>query len=256
MKMKHILKYSFSLLVFVLAFQTGFSQEQDTVVPTKMQRYGLRVGLDLQHLARTVYDKDFKGFEITADYRLSKKIYFAGEIGTENKTTDDDYLNFTTKGTYIKAGIDFNAYENWLNMENMIYIGFRYGFSTFSQNLNRYTIYYNTAPEGNTLPPGINLPPNYFEDNTVLADKNYGGLSAHWAEVVAGIKAEIFNNLFIGFSARLNYLITDKKPDNFDNLYIPGFNRTYDGKFGVGFNYTVSYFIPLYKKKAETKKVK
>jgi hypothetical protein len=32
-------------------------------------------------------------------------------------------------------------------------------------------------------------------------------------------------------------------------LYIPGFNRTYDGDFGVGFNYTVSYFIPLYKKK-------
>ncbi|WP_395076160.1 DUF6048 family protein, partial [Flavobacterium sp.] len=35
----------------------------------------------------------------------------------------------------------------------------------------------------------------------------------------------------------------------FDNLYIPGFNRTYDGKFGVGWNYTISYFIPLYKSK-------
>ena len=51
----------------------------------------------------------------------------------------------------------------------------------------------------------------------------------------------------MGFSARLNYLVSNKKPDNFDNLYIPGFNRTYAGKFGVGFNYTISYFIPFYK---------
>ena len=43
-------------------------------------------------------------------------------------------------------------------------------------------------------------------------------------------------------------LISNKQPNNFENLYIPGFNRTYNGDFGVGFNYTVSYFIPLYKK--------
>jgi hypothetical protein len=46
----------------------------------------------------------------------------------------------------------------------------------------------------------------------------------------------------------LNRLVSNKK-ENFDNLYIPGFNRTYDGDFGVGLNYTVSYFIPIFKKK-------
>ena len=39
-------------------------------------------------------------------------------------------------------------------------------------------------------------------------------------------------------------------------LYIPGFNRTYDGSFGVGFNYTVSYFIPIYKKKTIIPQIK
>jgi hypothetical protein len=47
----------------------------------------------------------------------------------------------------------------------------------------------------------------------------------------------------------LNRLVSNKEPGNFENLYIPGFNRTYNGDFGVGFNYTVSYFIPIYKKK-------
>ena len=57
---------------------------------------------------------------------------------------------------------------------------------------------------------------------------------------------QVFNNIFIGFSFRLNRMVSQKLPDNFDNLYIPGFNRTYNGDFGVGFNYTVSYFLPLY----------
>ena len=52
-------------------------------------------------------------------------------------------------------------------------------------------------------------------------------------------------------------MLSQKRPDSFDNLYIPGFNRTYNGDYGVGFNYTVSYFIPLYKAtvKAKIKKV-
>jgi hypothetical protein len=51
----------------------------------------------------------------------------------------------------------------------------------------------------------------------------------------------------MGFSFRLNYFISEKTPETFANLYIPGFNRTYEGRFGVGFNYTVSYLVPLFK---------
>lgn len=229
--MKHIWICFFSL-AFAL---TGFSQEvqNDSITPKK-HRYGLRVGADLFKLTKSFVVDDYTGFEIVGDYRLTKKIYLAGEFGNENKTTDEPQLNFTTKGTYLKIGVDFNAYENWLDMENQIYVGGRYGTSAFSQNLNHYSIYYNTG--------------GFLGEHTVVnANQEFSGLSAHWLEFVGGVKAEIFNNLFIGFSVRLNYLITQKKPENFDNLYIPGFHRTYDGNWGVGFNYTISYFIPLYK---------
>ena len=230
--MKHIWIYFFSL-VFVL---TGFSQEvqTDSVKPKQLQRYGLRAGVDLFKLTKSFVDDDYKGLELVGDYRLTKKLYLSAELGNENKTTDEPQLNFTTKGTYLKIGIDFNAYENWLDMENQIYIGGRYGTSAFSQNLNHYSIYYNTG--------------GFLGEHTVVhANQNFSGLSAHWLEFVGGVRAEIFDNLFIGFSVRLNYLITQKTPENFDNLYIPGFHRTYDGNWGVGFNYTISYFIPLYR---------
>jgi hypothetical protein len=206
-------------------------------IPVKTDRYGIRVGLDLFKLTRALYDKDYKGIEFVGDYRLTKKYFLAAEIGNENKTTDDDRVNFTTKGSYLKAGFDYNAYENWLDMENIISIGMRYGFSTFNQQLNSYRIY--------------NANPYFGEVPVIASGQKFDGLTASWIEVVAAVKAKVFNNVFVGFSLRLNRLITNKEPENFSNLYIPGFNRTYDGDFGVGFNYTVTYFVPIYKKKVK-----
>ncbi len=237
-----MLRYIFSIGLMLCCFNLSAQEKptQDSVVPKK-ERYGLRVGVDLFKLSRSFYDSDYKGVEFTGDYRWSRKYYIAAEIGNENKTTDEDQLNFTTKGSYVKAGFDYNAHENWLNLENMIYIGLRYGFSTFSQELNSYKIY--------------NPNPYYGDAADVQAGRKFSGLSAQWAEVVVGVKTQVFKNTFVGFSFRMNRLFSNKKPGGFDNLYIPGFNRTYNGDFGVGFNYSVSYFIPLYKKKvAEQKK--
>jgi hypothetical protein len=264
--MKHILKYIFSICL-VLSLFLAQAQEtttikkiadststeailpdnanlktinapdetKNTIVPVKTDRYGLRVGIDLFKLTRGLYDEGYKGIEFVGDYRLTKKYFLAAEIGNENKTTDDDRLNFTTKGSYLKVGFDYNAYENWLDMENIISIGLRYGFSTFNQELNSYKIY--------------NANPYFGETPPVASGAKFNDLTASWIEVVAGLKAKVFDNVFIGFSLRLNRLVSNKKPGNFDNLYIPGFNRTYDGDFGVGLNYTVSYFIPIFKKK-------
>jgi hypothetical protein len=204
-------------------------------IPVKTNRYGIRVGVDLSKIARSFYEDDYKGLEVVGDYRLTKRYYIAGELGNENKTVNDDQLNFTTKGTYFKAGVDYNLYENWLDMENMVYIGARYGVSSFSQTLNSYTIY--------------NRYPYFGPSQTIESGEKFNGLSAQWIEVLVGVKAKVINNFYVGFSFRMNRLVSNKKPDGFDNLYIPGFNRTYDGSFGAGFNYTVSYFIPIYKKK-------
>lgn len=230
--MKYMLKFIFSLALLCVSI-SGNAQVKDTTTVVYPERYGLRVGVDLHRLSKSFYEKDYKGLEIVGDYRLTRRFYLAGELGNEEKTVDDDRLNFTTKDTYFKAGFDYNTFENWLDMENMIYVGMRYGISSFSQTLNSYKIY---------------DPTNYYGENTVISGAKYNGLTANWIEIIGGVKAELFSNLYLGFSLRLNYLVSNKKPDGFDNLYIPGFNRTYDGKFGAGVNYTLSYFIPIYKK--------
>jgi hypothetical protein len=157
-------------------------------------------------------------------------------LGNEEKTVNDERLNFTTKGTFFKVGFDYNLYENWLDMENLVYIGARYGVSSFSQTLNSYKVYDRY--------PYFGFPQN------IESGEEFTGLSAQWIEILLGVKAKVINNFYVGFSLRVNKFFSNKRPDNFDNLFIPGFNRTYDGTFGAGFNYTVSYFIPIYKRKA------
>ena len=118
-------------------------------------------------------------------------------------------------------------------MNNEIYMGFRYGFSLFEQTLNNYTI--NTG--NNVFDPIQNT-------TTITQD----GLTAHWTEFVIGLKAEIYDNLFIGISGSYKIMIHVEDPVNFKTLYAPGFNRVYESNTGFGFNYTISYLIPFKKK--------
>lgn len=231
-----------SLLLLFSYLQSAAQEVVTDSTNVKTERYGVRVGADLYKLTRSFYDKNYTGLELVGDYRLTKNYYIAGEISNENITVDDVRLNFKTSGTYFKVGFDYNVYENWLDMENLIYVGMRYGVSSFSQQLNSYKIY---APY-----------PLIDPNNAIVSGEEFKGLSASWAEVVVGMKAEIVNNIYVGFSVNLKYLVTNKTPETFDNLYIPGFHRTYDGNFGVGFNYSISYFVPIYKKQISVKVVK
>ncbi|CAN1562595.1 hypothetical protein MCETHM1_02726 [Flavobacteriaceae bacterium] len=213
--------------------------KKDSIKP-KMDRYGLIIGVDVNKIARTLYDSNYKGIAFTGDYRFTKNYYLYGELGNENITVEDPQLSTTNKGSYIKVGFDYNGYTNWLDMENRITIGMRYGFSTFSETLNSYEIY--------------NPHPYFGQSPSITSGKTYDGLTSSWAEVAAGVNVKVFNNIYVGFSLQLKMLITNTEPSNFENLYIPGFNRTYDGNFGAGFNYNVSYFIPIYKKKVASVK--
>ena len=235
--MKQKLMYKFFISSFIVLFSANAIAQNKSIVKDSIvfkQKYGLRLGGDLVKLVRSFTDDKYKGFEVNADYRLTKNLYVAGELGTEEKITDTDYLNTTTTGSYFKAGVDYNVYGNWFGMENMIYGGLRAGVASFKQELNSFEIY-NTD--------------TYWEPYVSSESQEFSGLSALWIELVVGIKAEVFNNVYIGFNAQLKGLISDDQPTNFENIHIPGFNKTYDsGSIGVGFGYNISYLIPLYKK--------
>jgi len=227
----------FSSLLFGLAFTTiSWSQEPKNEMDTIKynEKYGIRIGVDISKPVRSIFDDNYNGIELVGDYRFYDNFYAAAELGNEKIIFSEDNLETESKGSYIKLGADYNAYENWLDMQNVIFVGLRYGFSTFSQTLEEYTIYTST---------------DYFGTNTIQEGSEITGLNAHWAEVMLGIKVEIVNNLYLSANVQLKMKISEKGPDNFDNLTIPGFGRTYDdSEFGAGFGYSISYMIPFYKR--------
>ena len=229
-----MLKYYISIILAFNFFINSFSQTEADSISIK-NKFGLRAGVDLSKLLNSAFNDDYEGFEVNADLRILKNIYISAEIGTEKKIISNDYLNTEAKGNYLKAGGDYNMYTNWLGMDNLIYSGFRIGFSNFSQTINSYTIYdINNQPWGQAT---------YY--NPIVNDN----LNALWMEFIVGIKTQVLNNLFLGFNIQLKNLISDKTKNNIDNIYIPGFNRTYDSSsLGSGFSYSISYLVPIIKK--------
>ena len=248
-------KYTISLcLLFVALFANA---QQNTAAESKTEKpaieqvaqdsivykknYGLRVGLDLSKPVISAIKDNFTAYEIVADYRLKKNFYIAAEIGYTDKNSSRDTYLFNTKGSYMTAGININTFENWLEMDNEIYIGARYGISRFSQTVRSYHI----LQEGSSI-NGISSP--YFEPKEVTTPYMYDKLSAHWFALVIGFKVQTIKNLYLGCSVQLNRMLFTEEPENFKNLFVPGFDKVFASNSGISFNYTLSYRIPLYKK--------
>jgi len=244
MKLRHTLVFFISLLIILMSVSVNAQEEEEGIgekvsikdtTQQKTQYYGLRVGIDLSKPIRSFLDDNYNGLEIVGDFRVSNRYYVAAEFGNETRTVEEfPNIDVTSNGSYIKAGFNYNAYNNWLGMNNLIYAGVRAGFSTFTQDLNSFTI-----STSNT----------FFEEDTRTEAIEFDGLNAVWLEFQLGIQAELFNNLYLGLNVQLKNRITETSPDGFENIYIPGFGQTTDtSDFGVGYGYTLSYLIPLFKK--------
>jgi len=218
--------------ISILVTSTVSSQQEQDTIKVK-ENYGIRIGFDLSKPINTFFETENKGFELVGDLRVYKNYYAAVELGFLDKTTNEDYINFTTKGSFIKAGFNYNAYKNWAGMTNEIYVGLRYGLSFFDQTLNSYT---------------PNVKGTYFITETIEPATQFNDLTAHWVEFVFGMKVETLKNLYLGVSISFNNMISTTDPENFKNLHVPGFNRVFLNNTGVGFNYTISYLIPIVKK--------
>ena len=82
MKMKHMSKSIFSIILIISVSLTALSQEtkqkSDTIkIP---QRYGLRLGLDLHRITKSFYDKNLMTTMVIAAATIAININFIHEL--------------------------------------------------------------------------------------------------------------------------------------------------------------------------------
>jgi len=240
MKKKQIYLFIISICLStnMLIGQTESNSNDTLIKKDKLLKINkIRLGLDLLKPILSSSEGDNLNYEIVGDLQLTENVYLAGEYGLVDKVIEDENINFNSTGSFLRIGFDYNMFENWIGMDNSIYVGVRYGTSSFSSKI----LDYNVRNKDSYF---SNLVTDEFE--TI----EHSNLSGNWIEILLGIKVETFKNVYLGLSLRLNKLLSDEKPNNFGNLFIPGFNKVTDeNTFGSGFNYTLTYSIPLKKRK-------
>ena len=243
MKNKHIWLFITSLLLYK---GNAFSQDSLSIEKKKSFKvFSLRLGIDLFKPIKTNFEDDFQGLEIVGDLKINRRVYVAAELGSEKKSQQTEQINFTTNGSYIKLGVDYNFFNNWKGMDNSLFVGIRLSNSIHKQSINEYTLYENYS--------AVDFQNSYFEraiikEGFLIGEREQ--LNSNWIEVLFGTKVEVLKNFYIGASIRLHRLLNNSQPKNFGNLYAPGFNKIVDdNRFGASFNYTLNYKFPFSFKK-------
>ena len=229
-----MLRYIIKFFI-VIIFSVGYSQENPSQPDSLKikEKYGIRFGIDLSKQVRMITE-DYNGISLYADLRIKERLFIVAEVGNDDKKIYNENINSNFKGSYIKAGFNYNFYNNPPGLENEIYFGFRFATSSFKSEVFDYLVYDLDK---------------YWENSRIEDYGEYNNLSANWIELILGFNAKISKNIFMGTSLRLNRMINQKSPENFGNLYIPGFNIvTEDNNFGTGITYTLTYRIPIVKK--------
>src|SRR5690625_4413162 len=131
--------------ISLFGYTNLWAQEEDIAIDTDTiqikKPYGLRVGTDIGKLARTAISDDYQGFSILCDIRISDKLYISDDIDNDKKKWVKDYLYVDIECSYFKAGIDYNGYNNWLDINNAIHVGVRDGDSSIKESLLSKRLY-------------------------------------------------------------------------------------------------------------------
>ena len=208
------------------------SQSETDTIYVK-NKYGIRFGIDLSKQIRMLTE-EYSGLSLYGDIKIKERLFIVAELGNDQKTIETENINSKLSGSYIKTGFNYNLYNNLPGLNNEIYVGLRYSQSLFNNELIDYSIYNKDR---------------FWNDQRILEYKEFDNLKSSWIEFVLGFNSEIKNNLFMGLSLRLYKMLKQDLPENFTNLFIPGFNKvTENNNFGTGITYSIIYQIPIIKK--------
>ena len=231
LKQINILKFIINILSLLFLFSMSSQSESDTIYVKN--KYGIRAGIDLSKQIRMLTE-EYSGLSLYGDIKIKERLFIVAELGNDQKTIETENINSKLSGSYIKTGFNYNLYNNLPGLNNEIYVGLRYSQSLFKNELIDYSIYNKDR---------------FWNDQRILEYKEFDNLKSSWIEFVVGFNSEIKNNLFMGLSLRLNRMLKQDTPENFTNLFIPGFNKvTENNNFGTGITYSIIYQIPIIKK--------
>lgn len=210
-------------LLLALAF-FGRVSAQDT-----LRTYGPRFGIDLSRFIYLLTDPVQTGAGASVDFEVYRNVYPVFEMGFNSLSENTELFDYASSGTYARAGIDYNVLSlKDRSAHHTITVGFRYGISRFTHNIDNQVI-----------------EDDYWGD--YVPEPYESSLTGQWIELVGGMTAEVFSNFFLGWTVRYKILLNPEMDPLMVPEMIPGYGSGGEDRL-FGFTYSVYYKIPLIKK--------
>lgn len=232
-----MLKYFISILFFL---HTCISYGQDTSVVDTLQPppdvtveaemnkdslHQLRFGIDIARVIINQLQDERSSYEFELDYYFKKEIYFVAEggFGTAD-LNNSNVLSYKTNSAFARVGINKSLLPrerpgDW----DMAFIGLRYGVGFINRGAASYTI--ADSVWGSVA-------------GTVPAEQ----MTAHWAEITAGVRVEFIKSIFIGWNVRGKFLLNGNSFGDLPPYYIAGYGKGEKNTI-FDFNVFLSYAI-------------
>jgi Domain of unknown function (DUF6048) len=215
---------SSALLLFVLTAQAQDEKKAYDSLRKIRKPTGLRIGTDLIAIGKTIFDSPLSGWEVNADVDFGR-YYLALDYGSWSRKDSLDNGYYENDGRYLRVGVDVNFLLKDPD-RNMVFLGFRYGLSSFDEQLTYLT----------TLD-------DFGDIETTLTNPN---VSARWLELTGGLRVKIWKAFWMGYTARLKFSPSVQGDEVMKTYDIPGYGKTSKSTYW-GFNYQIFYRIPFRK---------
>lgn len=204
-------------------------EKKTTIEEEKVPFYqGTTIGVDIFGLGSKIFGGDITSTEISVEVNLKNRYVPVAEIGYGTTDTTDDGTNIHYKASapYFRIGMNYNFFFKKPYLPGFLYGGIRYGFTSFSYDVD--------APTMKDPTWGFSeIPFSYDGIKTTVT----------WAELLAGIKVNVYKNFYMGWSLRYRIRMNIKKAEHTEPWYIPGFGKNNSTNLGV--TYSLIYKLPF-----------
>ena len=220
--MRRTFVYFISLLLSSLSSLMHLNAQDTTLITLK-----IKAGIEVSGPVIHYFDKNILNTEAFVSIDLNEKFAAVLGAGYLNYAYSQYNYDYLSKGTFARAGIDFNLLKPEKSQSKYwAGIGLRYGVSVFTSET-----------------------PSFQQEN-------YWGIAtssiaqetrwAHFIEVSPGVRTEIFRNFTMGWTINLRLLLYNGAGKDTRSIYLPGFGNAAN-PVSAGIGYFFVWNIP-YKK--------
>lgn len=216
---------SSGLAVFLCFFTLMISVVQAETKPDTVFTQSLRFGVDVSGFARQFIESETLPLEFSADFEWRENYFVAAEGGWLSVDVNRDTHRYQASGYFVRTGTDFNILRgSEHNPNDVLIISLRYGYGKLDHEA-----------------PHIIIQDPFWGNYVSSAEKE--SYAMHWLEAGIGMKAEIWNSFFLGWSLRGRIRLSRTDDPNMEPYFVSGFGKS--NSTAVMFHYSLYYRIPL-----------